>query len=104
MRMPKSLALTELECKETRCQDFNKIYSNLKENQKKVLFEEITLLKYFYLAVITKHNMKFTQVPKSHPLSLSAHECYKILLNHIHGDVTHDCIERESRVLSVYLQ
>lgn len=60
-----------------------------------MLFEEITLLKYFYLAVITKHNVKFTQVPKSHPLSLSAHGCYKMLLNHIHDNVTHDCIDRE---------
>lgn len=38
MRMPKSLALTELECKETRCQDFNKnLFQSKRESKEGVV-------------------------------------------------------------------
>lgn len=37
-RMPKSLALTELECKETRCQDFNKkLFQSKRESKEGVV-------------------------------------------------------------------
>lgn len=38
MRMPKSLALTELGCKETRCQDFNKkLFQSKRESKEGVV-------------------------------------------------------------------